>query len=1505
MSSRPRGPLTRAAIAMAVGTCVLAVQAIVPLNIANAQSLASRSASIPHHRPIHLADPTPPKSRPVPWSAKSAMPVLHIHKMPNIAALRRTAIAHAGATDKFGTYRVSPAFLTLLDKGLGMDLGQQTLFAGAKSGSFLKVGLPGPQGLRLGISAAPHFTSSVLTIDPANGAATLTASRSGAALNVTVPNVAGAVMAGVTGELTLPVRVPGQTVTLSGPVSYHDGSAVTASLAGHLAATDVLKRGVAELSAGTTVTLSPEAGVRITGPAELGPAGRQLEAIVSGAVEGKNGWTLDVRSVGRRAPLPGLTLTPNASGTVTDSRGRIGYDVLAHTTRTWSAATGVTLSGAITFADGRFPTGGLIPAPGITGSTPWMDIAGPVSVNGITTHGIAAINLASGKGLLTSVGKTPVTLKTAEGKLITDAAGFRGALDVNPSGRLVASIPAGMAAWAPHSTHPARTSSRAPTDGTSGSYTLSSSVYNFITNTLNIPINSATLNGSVSNGTLTLSAGGPTSLPSSLPSWIPNPAYVNTQISVNESTNTLTLIAATGTSNGETATLTITIANASASNLSDGTDVSGTFALTGVPFAGGSTAALTFALGYTGSALSASLNGTLTTAATFGAVTIPAGAMLGLGTGSGLTISGTADFTAGDNATSVLVKGTLTDLSNWSLNVTTDPNADSWTPATGLSITPDFTGSITDKAGTVGFDVVSQEPNVATWISPDGSSMVTVNSIEVSNQAPASGANCSTGQVKDGDLWVGIGGSYDYSPANLNLNATGCFDLTGRSASITTQATGNLNSQFSNLPFTVTNVGLAANVASGGTFSLTGSATVTITQGLSTKPSFNVALSLSNSGIVAGVTLPDLSSLGFTGAGALYISTEAISGFDPSTIGLTGQSPFDLPAGLSATLKYTLPSDVLTQIQKAIPSFPDKTGIQATASLSTSGFTVSLEVPFGTGANGVTVFNNNGSALYLDDIMVTLQLGTVDQLSLSGTGYLQLPPVSPGGVTSDVTVTLSAGFNFTTDTFAFTFDASNWDGAFGVNGFNIGDLSGSVTVTGELVPGIALSGSQIVLPSNWATAIGMVPGTEISFNVSLELTNPQLGFTLENPAGPNYPTLMPLSLVNSINPQTISQNVVDSFLIDEASFSIAPSGGSLVFIADVDNVSVNVNASVQLGTSPSVTAMVSAPPFTVGQVQVSDTEFNLSVSTSGFSLELTGGAAYQNYSFQATIGMALGNSMNGANLSLAITGGLPSYFAAGATLSGAVSGDGGTASINANGSGWLSAGGTTLGPVSFSLSIPNGGLSWSDVSDSITTLASFFVNNVGLSASQVLQAMEQFGYSMYDTFNALSDIGDYGQQILSDLASAFGLSTTYFNIWTYTSSGQILTLDVDGGSQSPNANVITWLYNGGYNQEWAFVQSPYSGWYEIVNRGSGQCLTVEGNNSTPGNPLIQYPCAGAWNQLWYMGNIALNTNYVISSALDDEVADVQNAYPWEGGYLDQWSYNGGWNQQFWLTNGEN
>ena len=393
-------------------------------------------------------------------------------------------------------------------------------------------------------------------------------------------------------------------------------------------------------------------------------------------------------------------------------------------------------------------------------------------------------------------------------------------------------------------------------------------------------------------------------------------------------------------------------------------------------------------------------------------------------------------------------------------------------------------------------------------------------------------------------------------------------------------------------------------------------------------------------------------------------------------------------------------------------------------------------------------------------------------------------------------------------------------------------------------------------------------------------------------------------------------------MVNTASFWLAPAGGStdagdtlnpgvsVIFDASLANVPVHVDAAVDL-TAPSVTANASIGAFTIGPVQTSNTMFHLNLSPTSLGFGISGGITYNNDTFSASVGFTVGTSLAGATVSLTITGGLPWYFnlpgisgtQAGATLTGMITVDGNGTHISASGSGWIYAGGNYLGPVSFSFSLP-GSLSWSDVSNSIIQLAQFLFTNAQLPFDQVVSGLKQFGYQTYDIINALSQIGQYGPQIISSLASAFGFSTTYFDLWTYTNSGQFLVMDVQGGSQAPNASVDTWTLNvpNSYNQNWAFVASQYSGWYEIVNRGSGQCLSVYNNTAAWGSPLVQYPCFGGWNQLWYMGNISLATTYGIQNALDNEVAEVQGAYPWAGGTVDQYPWNGGTNQKWWLTN---
>jgi hypothetical protein len=357
----------------------------------------------------------------------------------------------------------------------------------------------------------------------------------------------------------------------------------------------------------------------------------------------------------------------------------------------------------------------------------------------------------------------------------------------------------------------------------------------------------------------------------------------------------------------------------------------------------------------------------------------------------------------------------------------------------------------------------------------------------------------------------------------------------------------------------------------------------------------------------------------------------------------------------------------------------------------------------------------------------------------------------------------------------------------------------------------------------------------------------------------------------------------------------------------VDGVWVHVDANVNLATL-SVSADAFTDPFPLGPVQVSAAMFHLRVTPASMSFWITGGISYGGSSFSVNITLTVGTSVADTTITLSATSGnlsipFAGYLSGGLNLTGQILGDSSGATISASGSAWLTANGSTLGPVSFGFSLP-GSLNWSDLTDTITQIATFF-QNAGASASQLAQYLEDFGYSLYNTINELSAIGDWGPQAVSGLASAFGFSTTYYDIWTYTFPGVPLVLDVQNGSQSPNANVITWVENFGYNQEWEFVQSPYTGYYEIMNRGSGQCLSVGNDSTAAGQDLVQYPCHGWTDQLWYMGYIAQGTDYNIWSALDSQVVDVQNAYPYAGGYVDQWPSNGGSNQTFWLTSATN
>ena len=398
VSIRSSGSRMRVAITAAAGLAVLVGSVITPLASASAQTLPGPAAR--------------------PSTASTPQSSLTPQEKAAVAAARRSALTRAAATEKTASYRVSPAVMAFLNEGLGMRLGSSTLLTGLRSGEEVRISLPAPANLPLGLPAGihqPKFGRSTLVIDQATGAATLTASSADGTVRVAIPDAA-TLPAGsdLSGDLSVRIPVLGQTVSLSGQVS-DSGDQASVALSGHLAGAVSLQHGVAELGRDAEVTLSSAGGLRLFGPALLGAPGHQLGVPVSGVTDGKGDWTFTVRPGAVSAsPLPGLALSPAATGVITSRPGGASFDVTVPTARPWTPIRGVSVSGSAVFAN-TTPAGSLIPAPGIAARTPWIDVTGTVTVASATastvaTHGAVAINLASGKGIVEGASTTPVAL---------------------------------------------------------------------------------------------------------------------------------------------------------------------------------------------------------------------------------------------------------------------------------------------------------------------------------------------------------------------------------------------------------------------------------------------------------------------------------------------------------------------------------------------------------------------------------------------------------------------------------------------------------------------------------------------------------------------------------------------------------------------------------------------------------------------------------------------------------------------------------------------------------------------------------------------------------------------------------------------------------------------------------------------------------------------------------------------------------------------------------------
>jgi hypothetical protein len=1260
-------------------------------------------------------------------------------------------------------------------------------------------------------------------------------------------------------------------------------------------------------------------------------------------------------------PFDKISLAPKFTGSVADVAGTITFDLTSSVAVNWSPTTNVTVAAkTVEYADTAPPSGapsitaggawidlaGTITAAAGTGHT--LSVTGAavvdtasghatltgtqtgtlqlatspaVSLSSATVQGTATVTASTITAQVAGTGKvavgsaTPVNATfqmTSGGVFVAHFTSDLSAFGLGAKGTLGEVLYAGAAVASYTVPSTGKTISLSAgfnsADGTTSTPptppappasggNISSATEQFL-NKLGLGLTSTTLSGKNSNGTITATEPAPTNLPITLPTGDAPITFGATTLTLDTSADTLTASATATAAQGTAATLSVTINHVSQTALS-GADLNATLHVTGLKVFGVGVD-LDGSLTYSGGKLAASVTGTLPddVVVSSGILTIDAGTAVGYSTADGLTVSGSVDLGADPAKFTVAFTGTITDLKNWSLSVSDAAGAPTFTPVAGLTFTPNFSGTLSDKDGKIGFDV--QGNDITSW-SPTDAVTVSVKHVELSNQKPADTLTCPS-DLEDGQVWADVSGAVTYAPSGSNLNVSGtveaCVVPTAKKFTLTGDVSGNLLPSTAGFQIDDVTLTVEGDLAAK-TFTVTAKAQLTITA-VDSAPTFNIGISFSKDGtFVAGVQVPDLDKLGLSGTnGWLLLATKEVKNFKPADLGIHNAdgsdiTPFDLPAGITVTMAFALNDQEVTALQKiGVPL--QGASVQLMATLSTSGFNVKIEVNFGAADQGLRIVDtSSGIKLYLDTLYVDFDLSeTSTTLSLGGTAYLQVPSVVPNDPTpSAVEIGVNGSINLDTLTFSIGIsltgacgaDSCTWHNAFGIGGLDLDSLSGTIGVDFETAiptPTISIKVDHLVLPDSWSSSLGVVAGTSFSLALDLNLSQPLVNIDIE-PGPGSMVALTPLKIFTS------DANTIDSLEINHAHLLFAPLGGTeadgtvvlpgvaLDFAATIGGVHAKVAAAVSLDpANPSITADVSVDSFGIGPVNLNNPKLHLAISPLSADFSFSGGFSdsFTGISFNASVDLGVSVTLLHASVALNIQGGLPQYLYAASSLYGSVSADANGFSFSASGSLYLSIGGYYFAAINVSYST-DGQTIWRDLNNDASAVAAAFVNGYNAGVSYIYNALQSLGFGLQQIEQAIASAFAQGAAWVIEQVNAAGVAindavqaaingldataTQVASALQYVGEGvdqitQQLQADFNAGSATIY-NALVSIGAGGESLLASISSLFNNGSYNLWVGDAPDVLDVSGASNAPGGGVIQYGfLLGATNQDWYV-----------------------------------------------------
>lgn len=1259
-------------------------------------------------------------------------------------------------------------------------------------------------------------------------------------------------------------------------------------------------------------------------------------------------------------PFDKLSFTPSFTGSIVDSTGALTFDLTSSVPVNWSPTTNVTVAAkTVRYADTAPPAGapsitaggawidlgGTITA--VLGSGHKLNAVGSavvdaasghatltgtqsgslqlttspaVTLSSVSVQGTATVTASTiaaelaGTGRITVGSATPVNATfrvTTGGVLVIDFTSELSVFGLGAKGTLgeVLYASAAVASYEVPSTGKTISLSAGynSADGATGTPpppptppgsggNISSATEQFL-NKLGLGLTSTTLTGTQSNGTITVTAPAPKDVPITLPAGDAPISFGATTLILDTSADTLTASATATAAQGTAATLSITINHVSQTALT-GADLQATLNVTGLKVFGAHVD-LDGSLTYPGGKLDASLTGTLTddVPVSSGILTIDAGTAVGYSTADGLTVTGSVDLGADPARFTVAFTGAIGDVKNWSLTVSDAAGAPTFTPVTGLTITPNFSGTLSDTDGRIGFDV--QGNDVTSW-TPTDAVTVAVKHVELSNHKPADTLTCPS-DLEDGQVWADVSGSVTYAPAGSDVNVSGtveaCVAPSAKKFTLTGDVSGNLLPSTAGFQVNDVKLTVEGDLAAT-TFTVTATAQLAITA-VNGAPSFNVGISFSKDGtFVAGVQVPDLDKLGLSGTnGWLLLATKAVKNFKPADLGIHNAdgsdiAPFDLPAGITVTMAFTLNDQEATALQKiGVPL--NGASVQLMATLSTAGFNVKIEVNFGAADQGLRIVDtSSGVKLYLDTLSVDFDLSeTSTTLSLGGTAYLQVPSVVANDPTpSAVEIGVNGSINLDTLNFSIGIsltgacgaDSCTWRNAFGIAGLNLDSLSGTIGIDFETAiptPTISIKVDHLVLPDSWSSALGIVAGTSFSLALDLNLSQPLVNIDIEPGPGSSV-ALTPLKIF------TNDANTVDSLEINHAHLLIAPLGGTeadgtvvlpgatLDFAATIGGVYANIAASVSLDpTNPSITADVSVDSFGIGPVSLNNPRLHLAIRPLSADFSFSGGFtdAFTGISFSASVDLGVSVTLLDASVALSIHAGLPQYLYAATSLYGSVSADANGFNFSASGSLYLAIGGYYFAAINVSYST-DGQTIWRDLNNDAAAVAAAFVNAYNAGVAYIYDALQSLGFGLQQIEQAIASAFTQGAAWVVEQVNAAGAAINdavqaAINALNATPSQiasalQSVGEDVDqitaqlqadfNATSATIYNALVSIGDAG-NSVLAAISSLFNnGSYNLWVGDAPDVLDVSGASQAPGAGLIQYTWNGGTNQDWFV-----------------------------------------------------